>query len=99
MRRLFAALAFVALAACGSDSSTNPNNDTVEGSYSLRTVNGQPLPYTVQANGNTLVLTSDVMTIAAGGSWTEVTSYRLTSGGQTTDEVDADSGTWTRSGD
>ena len=99
MRRLIALLALATVAACGSDTSTNPANDKVEGSYSLRTVNGQPLPFTVQANGVTAVITSDVMTIAEGGSWTEVTAYRKSANGQTTNEVDADSGTWTRVGD
>jgi hypothetical protein len=99
MRRLFAALALATLAACGSDSSVNPNNDAVEGVYSLRTVNGQPLPFTVQGNGITIVLTSDVMTVAKDGSWTETVAYRQTVDGQTTNEADADAGSWTRVGD
>ena len=99
MRRLFAALAFATLAACGSDSSTNPNNTVVEGTYSLKTVNGQVLPFTIQGNGITVVLTSDVLTIAQGGSWTETIAYKQTvSGGATTNEVDADAGSWTRIG-
>ena len=99
MRRLFAALALATLAACGSDSSVNPNNDAVEGVYSLRTVNGQPLPFTVQGNGITIVLTSDVMTVAKDGSWTETVAYRQTIDAQTTNEADADAGSWTRVGD
>jgi len=96
MRRLFAALAIATLAACGSDTSTNPNNDAVEGSYSLHTVNGQPLPYTVQGNGITIVLTSDVLTISEDGAWNETITYRQTVDGQTTNEADADAGSWTR---
>jgi hypothetical protein len=96
MRRLFAALALAAVAACGSDTSTNPNNDAVEGSYSLHTVNGQPLPYTVQGNGVTIVLTSDVLTVSEDGSWKETITYRQTSDGVTTNEADADAGSWTR---
>ena len=97
MRRLFAVLALVTLAACGSDTSTNPNNESVEGTYSLYTVNGQPLPYTVQGNGVTIVLTSDVLTVKSDGSWNETITYRQTvSGGATTNEADADAGSWTR---
>ena len=99
MRRLFAVLALATLAACGSDSSINPNNDAVEGVYSLRTVNGQPLPYTVQQNGTTIVLTSDVLTVSNDGSWNETIAYRLSQNGQTTNEADADAGSWSRSGD
>ena len=97
MRRLFAVFALATLAACASDS-TNPNNDAVEGVYSLRTVNGQPLPYTVQQNGTTIVLTSDVLTVSEDGSWNETIAYRLTQNSQTTNEADADAGSWSRSG-
>jgi hypothetical protein len=97
MRRLIAALALVSLAACASDTSTNPNNDAVEGAYSLHTVNGQPLPYTIQGNGVTIVLTSDVLTVREDGSWTETVAYKQSvNGGSQTNEADADAGTWTR---
>lgn len=99
MRRLFAVLALATLAACGSDSSINPNNDAVEGVYSLRTVNGKPMPFTVQGNGVTIVLTSDVMTVNADGSWNETVAFRRTDTAGTTNEADADAGTWTRVGD
>jgi hypothetical protein len=45
------------------------------------------------------VLTSDVMTVAADGSWNETIAYRQTINGQTTNEADADAGTWSRAGD
>jgi hypothetical protein len=98
MRRLFAVLALATLAACGSDTATNPNNDAVEGAYSLNTVNGKPLPFTIQANGVTIVLTSDVLTVSENGSWVETIAYRQTIEGETTNEADADAGTWVRMG-
>ena len=99
MRRLVAALAIATVAACGSDGPTDPVTDSIEGVYSLRTINGQPLPFTVQGNSTTLVLTSDVLTMAANGSWTEALAFRLTTvSGETTEGTDSDAGTWTRAG-
>lgn len=98
-RRLVLLLALATASACGSDSSTSPTTDAIEGTYSLRTVNGSPLPFTVVQSGtNSFVLTSDVITIASNGSWTESIQYRETVNGQTTNGTDADGGTWVRSG-
>jgi len=70
MRRIALLLAVVALAACNNDS-TSPNGSVV-GSYSLRTVNGNPLPYTF-SNGSVLV--SDQLTLNANGTYTDVATF------------------------
>lgn len=98
IRRIVALIAFSSLVACGSDSSTNPNSDSIEGVYSLRTVNGSALPFTVQSGTTSVTLTSDVITIASNGSWTEAVAYTQTVNGQTSNGTGADGGTWIRAG-
>lgn len=98
IRRLVALLALVTLGACGSDSGTGVSSTNIEGTYSLRTVNGSPLPYTVQSGNNGVTLTSDVITIAGNGTWTEAILYRQTVNGVTTNGTEADGGTWMRAG-
>ncbi len=74
MRRLTVAvlaLAFpVVFAGCGNDDNHNLVNPTVDfvGNWTLRTVNGAPLPFTF-SDGS--VLTSDVLTLNADGSYTD----------------------------
>ena len=71
MRRLvMLALASTMMAACSMDS-TGPNG-SVEGSYSLRTINGQSLPYTFSSG---LRLTSDDLTLMSDGTYQDVSRY------------------------
>ena len=70
MRRIALLLAVVALAACNNDS-TSPNGSVV-GNYSLRTVNGNPLPYTF-SDGSVLV--SDQLTLNSNGTYTDVATF------------------------
>jgi hypothetical protein len=51
LRGVVAAAAVALLAACGSDS-TGPRNANVAGTYTLNTVNGASLPYTVPNTGD-----------------------------------------------
>ena len=98
LRRLVLLLTLATLGACGSDSSTSPTADGIEGTYSLRTVNGLTLPFTIQSGPNSLTLESDVITIAGNGSWTESIAYRQTINGQTSNGTEADGGAWVRAG-
>jgi hypothetical protein len=93
-----ASLALALAAACGGDSGTNPNSDAIEGTYSLKTVDGSPLPYKVQIGTDQVTLTKDVLTVASNGSWTESLSYTQTVNGQTSTGTEGDGGTWTRAG-
>ena len=97
MRKLLAILALATLAAC-SDSSTNPNSDAIEGTYSLRTINGSPLPFIFQDGTSSITLKTDVITIASNGSWTEQLTYTETSNGQSSNGTGGDGGTWVRAG-
>ena len=96
--RFLLAAALCVLAACGSDSGTNPNNAAIDGTYTLRTVNGSPLPFTIQSGTTSLTLTKDVITVGSNGSWTESMNYSQTVNGQTSTGTIADGGTWTRAG-
>lgn len=102
MKRLLSALALstlVVLGACGGDSSTAPTSSSMAGNWSLQTVNGANLPFTVYQSGTDQVdITSDVITFSASGSFTEATETRTTSNGQTTTQSDASAGTYVLSG-
>lgn len=97
MRRLIALLALSAVAACGSDNSTNPIS--FAGTWNLTTVNGSPLPVTVQASNPKIEVLSDQITATAAGTFTETFNNRFTSTtGEVTTQPGTDSGTWTVSG-
>lgn len=100
MRRLLTALSLLALVtACGGDSSTDPISASVAGTYTLRTVNGSPMPYTVQQSGPfKYEITDDAYTLSDGGAWTEVWRDRTTSNGVVTTSENTDAGTYTRNG-
>ena len=71
MRRLvMLALASTMMAACSADS-TGPNGSIV-GTYSLRKIDGQPLPYTFSGG---LRLTSDDLTLMSDGTYQDVSRY------------------------
>lgn len=70
MRRLVMLALAGSLAACSTDS-TGPNG-SVTGTYTLRTIDGQPLPYTFSSG---LRLTSDQITLRTDGSYEDVSRY------------------------
>jgi hypothetical protein len=67
---VIAALA-IGMAACTNNDTTSPTT-SLSGNYSLRTVNGSPLPYTF-SDGNTI--TSDVLTIRDDGTFSESVQF------------------------
>jgi hypothetical protein len=70
MRKIALLAAVIALAACNNDS-TSPNG-SAQGSYSLRTVNGNQLPYTF-SDGSVLV--SDQLTLNSNGTYIDVATF------------------------
>ena len=78
MRRIALLAAVVALAACNNDS-TSPNG-SVTGSYSLHTVNGNPLPFTF-SDGSVLV--SDQLMLNANGTYVGQAAHCSGTGGAT----------------
>ena len=99
MRRLLA-VALVLAAACGGDTTTGPTvQQQITGTWSLSTVNGSALPFTIAQTGtNKVELVSDVFVVASTGSFTQTTTVRTTINGVVTTQSVADAGTYTVSG-
>jgi len=70
MRRLVMLALAGTLAACSTDS-TGPNG-SVTGTYTLRTIDGRPLPYQFSSG---LYLTSDQIILRTDGSYEDVSRY------------------------
>jgi hypothetical protein len=98
LRSLTAILtAAVVLTAC-SDSPTGGSGQ-IEGTYSIHTINGSSLPYTLFQFGNDkFEVLSGSMTLQANGTFTQTFSTRETEEGVTTTETSTSSGTWSRTG-
>jgi hypothetical protein len=95
MRRFVALLAFAAVLGCGGDASTRPSDTAISGTYTLQTVNGLKLPFTIlQTDSVKFELTSDSFTLKDDKSWTEVGTSRTTISGQVSTDAIADSGTY-----
>jgi hypothetical protein len=97
MRKLF--LALVALTVACGDSTTEPTMSSIAGTWELQTVNGAALPYVIFQQGTEKVeLTADVFTVTSTGTFTELSTIRTTSSGQTQTETETDAGTYTLNG-
>ena len=99
LRRLIPLVALSVAVACGSDSTTQPTTASLAGTWTLQSVNGNPLPFTLQTSGtDRLDLLSDVVTASANGTYTEVLQFRPTINGQSTTQSQSDAGTFTVNG-
>lgn len=96
MRRLML-LALPLAIACGSDnnSTTGTTLASLAGTWNLQTVNGSPLPFTASNVGGAKVeILSEVTTVSANGTFTQVTTERTTINGvASTQTLPATSGT------
>jgi hypothetical protein len=85
------------LAACGADKKTTTGPTDVVGTYSLVTIDGSPLPYTVPNNpDNTIIIQSGTVTLNSDNSYT--IGGTGTSDGGDPQAVIADAGTYAFSG-
>jgi hypothetical protein len=86
----------------GSDSATSPvTNASLAGTYTLKTVNGGPLPAVIQpgtAEVSKIEVLSDVVTVKVDGTWNGVEQFRLTTGATIEMQTVNSSGTYTVSG-
>jgi hypothetical protein len=99
MRRIgrWAWLAVVGLGvgACGSDSSGPDDDGPFSGTYSLRTINGTALPYTVgEVEGFKLEIVSDVFTFNENRTFRDIAVTRETENGVPTTVTDTIDGTF-----
>lgn len=96
MRRILMTLVLAAAAACG-DNSTGLGA-SVEGSYTLRSINGTALPYVVQSGSTKIEVIDDVLTLNLNGTYSETGHTRITEFGSTRTETGTDNGTYTTAG-
>src|SRR6185503_18170796 len=87
---LFASLL---VAACGGISFENQN--AAEGTYTLRSVQGQSLPLALDDRPVPFTVTSGVLTLASNGDWSEVLTGTTTENGQVVPKQLTEAGRWT----
>ena len=91
MRRALFFLAAVSCLACLDDNIVG--SSTVTGSYTLKTINGSPLPFTITGSGaNKTEVVDDVITLFQGFTYSESTTSRITVNGQATNETKSRTG-------
>jgi hypothetical protein len=103
MRRLVALLlvcaALVTPAACVVDISPLTGPTSVAGKYTLRTVNGSPLPYTMMELGDDKYeITAGTLTLEEGGTWKQSGADRMTEGTSVVTSTFEVAGTYSRTG-
>jgi hypothetical protein len=99
MRKLLAVLLVVGAAACSVDTPAGPLVGDISGTYTLRSMNGSPLPFVFTSNDTTVSIDTDVLTVVASGDWSETVGYRQTVGtAAATNETLNLVGSWTRNG-
>jgi hypothetical protein len=97
--RLIVAVVLCAAASCSSDAAVTPSTVSFAGTYTLKTVNGQNLPFvTTHIEGFSQAIASSTITVADGGSWSETRVVQTTEDSQTSQRTVVDSGTWIHSG-
>lgn len=99
-RAVMAAGILLIAAACGGDDGpTAPTQASIAGLWNLQTVNGSALPFILAQSGtDKLEVLGDAITVAEGGTFTQLTQLRVTQGGQTSTEAVPDAGSYTLSG-
>jgi hypothetical protein len=98
---LFGMLAMaMAMAGCGDDDDDGIGPADITGTYLLRSVNGDPLPYTLfEGGGFKSEIVSSQLVLNAGGTWTQVAQIRDTeSGSAPVTTPENSSGTYVRNG-
>lgn len=97
MKKLFLAFLCVTLA-CSSDS-TGPTEASVAGTWTLQSINGTNLPFVfAQTGANKAEITADVLTVTSSGSFTQITTVRITENGQVTTQTVPDAGSYVLNG-
>lgn len=90
MKKLLALSLLIATVSC-DEAATVAGGATIAGTYTLQSVNGDPLPSNFTDNGTTIQITAGTFTVTANGTF----SYSETWSSGT----DVTTGTWTLNGD
>jgi hypothetical protein len=100
MRRFVTLFILLAAVACGgSDSPTAPTSASVAGTWNLQSINGSALPFVIaQTGANKAEVLSDVLSVVATGSFTQITTLRTTVNGVVTTQSAADAGSYSLNG-
>ena len=99
MRRLASILLILVAAGCGGDKSTAPKR--LEGTYTLRSLDGTNVPVTVvddPANNFKGEILGGSMTLSSGGTFSAPWSFRITDNGVVDNYSETCEGTFTRTG-
>lgn len=98
MRRLLLVVGAVSLLGCGGGDSTGPGGSIV-GSYSLRTVDGNNLPWRFLVIGNDWAeITGGSGNVNSGGTYNITFNYRVMESGQTSTFSETSTGTYVQNG-
>lgn len=93
MRRLMIAFVVACSVACNNDGLTG--STTVNGKYTLRTVNGSALPYTISGSGaNKTEILDDAITLYEGFTYSRSAHSRVTVNGTASDVTTSDAGSY-----
>ena len=97
-RTLFVATLAILAAGCSSDKSTSPGGAEA-GTYTLTSVNGQPLPFSLTSSTlNQVVIKSATVTLTPGSPSTYQATVSGSINGSPTTTLVSDAGTYTVSG-
>jgi hypothetical protein len=91
-------VATVVLAGCGGDAGTPPMDAVLAGTWNLATINGTPLPFTVQLANPKIEILGEQLVLTASGTFSQSIQARATSGGTVTTQSIEDGGTYAASG-
>jgi hypothetical protein len=93
MLRVLLGLVILASVGCFDDYSTGVG--TVTGAYTLRTINGSALPYTIDVDASTRKeIIDDMITLFSGGSYSRTQHANITVSGQTTSQTNTEAGAY-----
>jgi hypothetical protein len=96
---LTCALSLLFAVSCGSAPNATPAADPLAaaGAFTLRSVDGIPVPTSFTSSGYTQQFVADTLTLAADGTWSERPVFHYSYGSTTTDQAPR-AGTFTRDG-
>lgn len=93
MVRALLAVTMLFSVACFNDYVTETG--TITGAYTLRTINGSALPYTINVDATTQKdVIDDMITLFSGGSYSRTQHAHTTVSGQTTSQTNTESGAY-----